>query len=92
VTSSYALLQLQLLQLQARYDDLQKQTGSQAALLAEVGTLNGDLEKARSSYRNVEDSIEVSQVWLTWRGNIYHHQYDDIIAGTVKYSDVEYPF
>lgn len=90
--STQALLRSQLAQLQTRYNDLQKQTGSQAALLAEVTTLKADVDKTRSAYRNVEDSIEVSQdlIDLAWKYDITINAMT-MSQGLAKYSGLEYP-
>jgi len=90
--SNQSMLRGQLTQLQTRYNDLQKQTGSQAALLAEVTALKNDVDKTRLSYRNVDDSIEVSQalIELAWK-------YDITITNMTmsqtigKYSGLDYP-
>lgn len=70
--SAQTQLKHQLNQLQTRYNDLQKQSGLQPALLAEVDALKKDVDKAKLSYQNVEDSIEVSQdlIELAWEYDI----------------------
>jgi hypothetical protein len=90
--SSQTLLRGQLAQLQSRYNDLQKQTGSQAALLGEVTALKVDVDKARLSYRNVEDSIEVSQdlVDLAWKYDVTINAMT-MSQSLAKYSGLEYP-
>jgi hypothetical protein len=90
--STQTLLKSQLAQLQTRYNDLQKQTGSQAALLTEVTTLKSDIDKSRLSYRNIEDSIEVSQalIDLAWKYDITINNLT-MSQGMGKYSGLDYP-
>jgi hypothetical protein len=90
--STQSLLRGQLAQLQTRYNDLQKQTGSQAALLAEVTSLKSDVEKTRLLYRNVEDSIDVSQdlIDLAWKYDITINTMT-MSQSLGKYSGLEYP-
>lgn len=90
--SAQALLKKQLVQLQTRYNDLQKQTGSQAALQSEVIALKADVDKTRLSYRDVEDSIEVSQdlIDLAWEYDITINNMT-MQQGNSKYSGLDYP-
>jgi hypothetical protein len=90
--SSQSLQKNLLNQLQTRYNDLQKQSGSQAALLSEVTALTKDVEKAKLSYGNVDNSIEVSRdlIELAWKYDITINSMNMAQVKT-KYSGIEYP-
>ncbi len=90
--SSQSTLKTQLTQLQTRYNDLQKQTGSQAALLNEVNLLKEEVDRTKQSYRNVESSIEISQELINaaWKNDVVINSMN-ISQAKYKYSDVEYP-
>ena len=90
--SAQSTLKTQLMQLQTRYNDLQKQTGSQASLLNEVNVLKEDVDRTKQLFRNVENSIEISQELISaaWKNDVVINSMN-ISQTRYKYSGVEYP-
>lgn len=90
--SMQSTLRLQLTQLQARYNELQKQTGSQASLLNEIRALKEEVERTGQLYRRIDSSIEISQelINVAWKNNVVINNMN-ITQGKYKYAEVEYP-
>lgn len=90
--SSQSTLKMQLTQLQTRYNDLQKQTGSQVSLLNEVNVLKEDVDRTKKLFRNVDNSIEISQELINaaWKNDVVINSMN-ISQTRYKYAGIEYP-
>jgi len=90
--SSQELLRNQLVQLQNRYNDLQRQKISTAELSSEVDRLKVEIEKTAGTYPEISTGPEIMQILIdmAWKYDITITGME-VSQGTKKYGDIEYP-